>query len=80
MGLCIFHAVENLRFGLVGCHPVPGDPGLNAFYTPLQNHMMSDLPAMANCPARKREDGGGMRVCEHGTQFGREEEKMHSSG
>lgn len=43
--------------GLVGCHPVPGDPGLNAFYTPLQNHMMSDLSAMAKCPARKREEG-----------------------
>ena len=42
---------------MVGCHPVPGDPGLNAFYTPLQNHMMSDLSAMANCPARKREEG-----------------------
>lgn len=30
---------------------------LNGFYTPPQNHMMSDLSVMANCPARKREEG-----------------------
>lgn len=45
-----------LKTCLVGCHPVPGDPRLNAFYTPQQNHMTSDLPAVANCPARKREE------------------------
>lgn len=47
-------------WGLVGCRPEPGGPELNVFYTPLQNHMMSDLPAMANCPARKREEEGGI--------------------
>lgn len=62
-----------LKTCLVGCHPVPGEPRLNAFYTPLQNHMTSDLPAVANCPARKREEredgthfywgGGGERNC-----------------
>lgn len=47
------------------CHPVPGDTGLNAFSTPLQNHMMSDLSVMANCPARREKMGGrgGMWVC-----------------
>lgn len=43
-----------LKTCLVGCHPVPGDPRLNAFYTPLQNHMTSDLPAVANCPGKGR--------------------------
>lgn len=57
MVLCIFHAVENLwlRFGWLSSSA--WGSGLNAFYTPLQNHMMSDLPAMANCPARKSEEG-----------------------
>lgn len=45
-----------LKTWLVGCHPVPGDPRLNAFYTPLQNHMTSDLP-----PWQTAQEKGGTR-------------------
>lgn len=54
-----FMLLKTCDWSLVGCHPVPGDLELNAFYTPLQNRMMSDLSAMANCPARGEKKGRG---------------------